>query len=280
MSEQRAIDRFARLAAQRVLRTTKRGYVEVVENGERTEFGDPGADLRARLQINDPRAWTGMLRGSTGFGEGYVDGYWDSDDLVDLVRIAARNTPAMDALKRRFAFALVPAQSLGADGPAQHAARRPAEHLRPLRPRQRAVRVVPRRAHAVLLGLLPQRRSRRSRRPSWPSSTGSATACASAPTTTCSRSAPAGAGWRSMRPTKYGCRVTTTTISRRAAHVRDVPDRRARALGRGSRSCSRTTATSGHLRQARLDRDDRGGRLAVLQGLLPQVLRAAARRTG
>ena len=86
----------------------------MVEDGERDRrSATPRADLRASLEINDPRAWTGMLRGSTGFGEGYVEGYWDSDDLVALVRIAARNTPAMDALKRRFASALVPAQRLG-----------------------------------------------------------------------------------------------------------------------------------------------------------------------
>jgi cyclopropane-fatty-acyl-phospholipid synthase len=113
MSEGRAIDRFARTAAKRVLDTTKRGYVEATEGGRRMSFGDPTAGLRASLEIKDPRAWTGMLCGSTGFGEGYVDGYWESDDLVSLVRIAARNTPAMDALKRRFAFALVPGQRLG-----------------------------------------------------------------------------------------------------------------------------------------------------------------------
>ncbi len=112
MSSPRTIDKAARIAARRVLRTTKRGYVEATENGRVTGFGDPTAELQARLEIKDPRAWTGMLRGSTGFGEGYVEGYWDSDDLVSLVRIAARNTPAMDNLKRRFSPILVPTQRL------------------------------------------------------------------------------------------------------------------------------------------------------------------------
>lgn len=113
MSDPRAIDKAARLAARQVLKTTKRGFVEAIENGQTTGFGDPAADLQARIEIRDIRAWTGMLRGSTGFGEGYVDGCWDSEDLVSLVRIAARNTPAMDALKRRFAPILVPGQRLG-----------------------------------------------------------------------------------------------------------------------------------------------------------------------
>jgi hypothetical protein len=32
----------------------------------------------------------GPLRGSVGLGEGYVDGLWETDDLVALIRIAAR----------------------------------------------------------------------------------------------------------------------------------------------------------------------------------------------
>ena len=57
---------------------------------------------------------------------------------------------------------------------------------------------------------------------------------AHARTTTCSRSAPAGAAWRSTPPRSYGCRVTTTTISREQHALA----RRARARRPGWRIAS------------------------------------------
>jgi cyclopropane-fatty-acyl-phospholipid synthase len=42
------------------------------------------------VTIRDPAAWRGPLRGSVGLGETYVEGLWETDDLVTLIRIAAR----------------------------------------------------------------------------------------------------------------------------------------------------------------------------------------------
>ena len=53
-------------------------------------YGRPGSGLHAQVTINDPRAWGGPLRGSLGLGEDYADGLWDTDDLVSLLRIGAR----------------------------------------------------------------------------------------------------------------------------------------------------------------------------------------------
>jgi cyclopropane-fatty-acyl-phospholipid synthase len=68
---------------------TRGGEIEVVEDGRSRVFGEP-SELRATIRINDPAAWRGPLNGSIGLGESYVDGLWETDDLVALIRIVAR----------------------------------------------------------------------------------------------------------------------------------------------------------------------------------------------
>ena len=56
-----------------------------------------------------------VLRGgSIGLADAYADGLWDCDDLVGLIRLAARNMAPLDALRRRFAPLLIPGQRAGA----------------------------------------------------------------------------------------------------------------------------------------------------------------------
>lgn len=62
----------------------------VREGGRERGFGPAGADLRTTLTVHDPAAWRSVLHGSAGLGEAYVDGLWEADDLVALIRIAAR----------------------------------------------------------------------------------------------------------------------------------------------------------------------------------------------
>jgi cyclopropane-fatty-acyl-phospholipid synthase len=60
-------------------------------------FGDPGAELRARVVIHDPRAYElGAFRGEVGLGEAYALGYWSSPDPVAVVRLAVRNLAALE----------------------------------------------------------------------------------------------------------------------------------------------------------------------------------------
>jgi cyclopropane-fatty-acyl-phospholipid synthase len=89
----------SRLATGQVLGRLRNGRIEVLEGGRRRAFGPPDADLRATVRINDPAAWRGPLRGSVGLGEAYVDGLWEADDLVALIRIAARELRELDGLR-------------------------------------------------------------------------------------------------------------------------------------------------------------------------------------
>lgn len=83
-------DAAARAAVGAVLSRTKGGEIEIVEGGRSRVYGEP-TDLHATVRINDPTAWRGPVRGSVGLGEGYVDGLWETDDLVALIRIGARS---------------------------------------------------------------------------------------------------------------------------------------------------------------------------------------------
>jgi len=89
----------SRAAVSQVLRRVRAGQIEVIENGRSRTFGPPDTDLRATVRISDPAAWRGPLRGSVGLGEGYVEGLWETDDLVSLIRIAARELRHLDGLR-------------------------------------------------------------------------------------------------------------------------------------------------------------------------------------
>ncbi len=83
-------DQLARTAVSQALRRLRNGRIDLIEAGRERSFGPADAELRATLTIRDPAAWRGALHGSVGLGETYVDGLWETDDLVALIRIAAR----------------------------------------------------------------------------------------------------------------------------------------------------------------------------------------------
>ncbi len=74
----------------------------VVEDGRRHLFGPPDGALHADVTVHSPEVWRQVLRGSTGLAESYMDGLWDTDDLVSLIRVAARNMHPLDRARRRW----------------------------------------------------------------------------------------------------------------------------------------------------------------------------------
>jgi cyclopropane-fatty-acyl-phospholipid synthase len=92
-------DALARAGVGAVLGRVRNGRIDVVEGSRERSFGPPDAELTATVQINNPAAWRGPLRGSVGLGEGYVDGLWETDHLVSLIRIAARELHEMDGVR-------------------------------------------------------------------------------------------------------------------------------------------------------------------------------------
>jgi cyclopropane-fatty-acyl-phospholipid synthase len=90
-------DQAARTVARGLLSRLRGGQLTVVEGSRREQFGEPG-DLDARLDVRAPAMWRAALSGGgVGFAEAYMDGLWDSDDIVGVLRLLARN---LDRLNR------------------------------------------------------------------------------------------------------------------------------------------------------------------------------------
>jgi cyclopropane-fatty-acyl-phospholipid synthase len=103
-------DSAARWLVLRVLAHIRGGELVIVEDGDPITLGTltPARPLRAVLHVRSPRFYRELLRGSVGLCESYVDGLWECDDLVALTRIAALNVGALDTLRRTLSPVLVP----------------------------------------------------------------------------------------------------------------------------------------------------------------------------
>jgi cyclopropane-fatty-acyl-phospholipid synthase len=107
-----ALERTGRLAFIGALRRLRGGNLELSEAGRTRVFGDPASDLSARLVVHSPSFYRSVFGGSVGLGEAYRDGVWDCDDLVALARIAARNMGSLDRLRGRLHPVLGPLQRI------------------------------------------------------------------------------------------------------------------------------------------------------------------------
>ena len=92
-----------RNAVLRKLRGISGGSITVIEGETRCTYGDTSADLSAVVRVNDARFYRAIaLGGSMGAGESYRDGYWSCDDLVGLIQIFSRNMQASTDLGGRW----------------------------------------------------------------------------------------------------------------------------------------------------------------------------------
>jgi cyclopropane-fatty-acyl-phospholipid synthase len=81
------LDRLARGAVEARLARLEGADLTVVEGHGHARHGTPGAPLRAALHVHDPRTWRAVLLGGTvGSAEAYADGWWTSDDPAAVVR--------------------------------------------------------------------------------------------------------------------------------------------------------------------------------------------------
>ncbi|HEX7290280.1 MAG TPA: cyclopropane-fatty-acyl-phospholipid synthase family protein [Conexibacter sp.] len=105
-------ERAARRTVHALLARARGGTIELVEDGVARTFGTPAGapPLHARVEVRDAGFHTALLSGGAGAGRAYADGLWDCDDLVALVRIAARAMPALDRWRERLLPLTAPLQ--------------------------------------------------------------------------------------------------------------------------------------------------------------------------
>lgn len=88
------------------LQGLKEGTLFIEDLSETLLFGSPAgaADLKASVRIHDARFYSTLLfGGNLGAAEGYMKGYWSCDDLTALFRIFARNMSLVDRMDSGFA---------------------------------------------------------------------------------------------------------------------------------------------------------------------------------
>jgi cyclopropane-fatty-acyl-phospholipid synthase len=89
-----------RRAVLRKLEKLRHGLLLIQEGGDTLHFGTPLSELRAEIRVNDPAIW-GLVagNGSIGAGEAYIHGYWSTPDLTAVIRIFVANLEVLDAME-------------------------------------------------------------------------------------------------------------------------------------------------------------------------------------
>ena len=77
----------------------KFGFLIISDGDEEYRFGDVGSKLKANVQIFSPEFYVFMGSGGLlGVTESYTAGYWQSNNLVSLIRIVIQNKDVMNQL--------------------------------------------------------------------------------------------------------------------------------------------------------------------------------------
>ena len=102
---------FNKLCKKIVLRNLSnisKGTLSIVDDGNKYTFGHDSS-INAEIKVNNPRFYTEvLLGGSIGAGESFIRGYWSSDDLTRVIQLMARNQSTMDTMEGPFKVLMYP----------------------------------------------------------------------------------------------------------------------------------------------------------------------------
>jgi cyclopropane-fatty-acyl-phospholipid synthase len=101
------MENWARRGLFRLLSSLHHGRIRVIDEKGVESFGN--GQLRATITVSDYRAYTRMIfGGSIGAAEAYTAGMWRCDDLTSLVRIIVRNMGVLNSLESKFGLLILP----------------------------------------------------------------------------------------------------------------------------------------------------------------------------
>ena len=91
------------------LKRISHGYLNLVDaRGNEYFFGDNKSSLKAKLKINNPDFCFNILRkGSSGLGESYISGEFETEDLTSLIELSAKNINITYKFSGFFKFSLI-----------------------------------------------------------------------------------------------------------------------------------------------------------------------------
>jgi cyclopropane-fatty-acyl-phospholipid synthase len=110
-----ALDKLARRIVLSRLEKLQDGQIVVSESGEHLRFGELTDDfpLTAQLRVLSPKFYSEIaFGGSIGAGEAYIHGYWACSELSDLLSILLRNREVLEQMDSGLALLGKPVQKL------------------------------------------------------------------------------------------------------------------------------------------------------------------------
>lgn len=111
----RFLDQLARRAVLARLEQLQRGRLTLTDGGQMQRFGrmDDACPLDVVIHVHDQRFYSDIaFGGSVGAGEAYMQGYWSTNDLTGLVRLLLQNRHVLDGMETGLARLTAPAQKL------------------------------------------------------------------------------------------------------------------------------------------------------------------------
>lgn len=103
------LQRLGRGALLKQLQRLQEGEVVVAEGGTSQRFGAHGGPLSARIDVVNPQFWAdAAFGGSVGAAESFMQGHWRCEHLTDLVRIMVLNREVLNDMEGGFAFLSAP----------------------------------------------------------------------------------------------------------------------------------------------------------------------------
>ena len=102
------VQNFARNQVFARLKHLQKGHLTLIDNCTKHEFGYDKS-LSATITVNDAHFYGEIaFGGSIGAGEAYMLGYWQADNLTNVIRMMAANQGVMDALEGGYQWASKP----------------------------------------------------------------------------------------------------------------------------------------------------------------------------